>query len=622
MPPVRWRVIATAMSGDSFDARDEVTRLHLYADDFCLGPSTRAILAAARRRNIPARRLNRFSLVQLGVGARQRRILTAETDRTSAIAETIAQDKELTKNLLAAVGAPVPRGRLAVSAADAWEAALEVGLPVVVKPRNANHGRGVSINLNTRSQVEIAFAHARAEGDGVIVEQFARGAEHRLLVVQKRVVAATRGEPDQIVGDGQHTIAALVGQLNKDPRRGKHYAFAFSNVDLDPAAILTLEEQGYQPESIPPSGAVVVIHRNGEMTTDETDEVHPQVAALAVLAAETVGLDIAGVDMLAPDIGRPLEEQGGVILEVNARPGLLMHLAPERGKPRAVGEMIVDSMFPPGESGRAPTVVVADGEDSAIGSLVARVLRSAGFFVGQATAGGAAINLNPLAVVADSLGRRTDDLSTHPWLTALVVELEAGSLRDEGMPIEHCDLAVLGRAFCAGRDAMGAADAVLPASNGSPESSDDSDLYHRVVTSAVLPEGWSVAWVDDPTAGATRASASSRIVWLSESSADPRLESVLIAGASAVYVAEGAVQRVEHGRRHALEIDRRQLDRAIARWGLAAVLPTIAVAWRLGLADATLADALQSDPRSDDLSQGPTGAATGRVCDSLYASRG
>ncbi len=338
--------LAAAGQGD-YNPEAELSRLRSFADRYCLGPSTLSIVTAAQRRGIPTRRLDDRSLVQLGHGIHRRRIFTAETDRTSTIADDIAQDKELTKTLLRAVGVPVPAGRLVSDAADAWQAACEVGLPVVVKPRDANHGRGVSLNLSSRQQIEAAFQLAAVEGNGVLVESWARGAEHRLLVVADRMVAASRGEPEQVIGDGRHTILELVDELNRDPRRGLEFSFPLGKVELDALGLLTLEQQGYQPESVPATGVAVMIHYNGDLTTDETDEVHPDVAAQAVLAAQVVGLDVAGIDVIAGTLSRPLDEQKGVVIEVNAGPGLRMHLDPQRGTPRAVGELIAESLFSP-----------------------------------------------------------------------------------------------------------------------------------------------------------------------------------------------------------------------------------------------------------------------------------
>ena len=264
----------------------------------------------------------------MGYGTQQRRILAAETDRTSAIAESIAQDKELTRTLLGQLGVPVPSGRPVNDADDAWEAAREIGLPVVVKPQYGNQGRGVTTNLSTREQVVAAFAAAREEGTSIMVEKFAPGADYRLLVVGERLIAAARREAAQVIGDGSSTVRQLVDEVNRDPRRGDDHATVLSKITaLTRSPWPCWPNKVLTPESVPPAGTRVLIRRNANLSTggtadDVTEHVHPEVAARAIEAAKIVGLDIAGVDVVASDIGRPLEEQGGVIVEVNAAPGL------------------------------------------------------------------------------------------------------------------------------------------------------------------------------------------------------------------------------------------------------------------------------------------------------------
>ena len=274
----------------------------------------------------------------------------------------------------------MPEGRPVADADDAWEAAEDIGLPVVVKPRDSNHGRGVFTGLTTREQVVSAFAHADGIGSGVLVERFAPGAEHRLLVVDGRVIAASRGEPAVIVGDGARNVAQLIDeQLNSDPRRGEDCSSLLYTIELDAVTTLALEQQGYRADSVPLHGTRILVKRNGNVDTDVTELIHPEVAARAIEAARVVGLDIAGLDIVAEDIGRPLEDQGGAIVEVNAGPGLQMHVQPADGKPRPVGEAIINTMFPSGETGRIPLVAVTGTTGNSetawlIGKLLWRLL--------------------------------------------------------------------------------------------------------------------------------------------------------------------------------------------------------------------------------------------------------
>ena len=374
-----------------YDIAATIVRLKERVDDACLGPSTAAIVNAAEERGIPAHRLTDASLVQLGQGVRQHRIWTAETDQTGAIGEWISCDKNLTKTLLQACGVPIPEGRLVSGAEDAWEAAQSIGVPVVVKPRDANHGRGVFTDLSGREEIENAYQVAVNEGSGVIVERFVRGNEHRLLVVGNRMVAAARGETAWVVGDGRSTVRQLVtDQLDSDPRRGANEDFPLNFIELDdPVVAADLARQGHTRQTVPAEGQRVMVQRNGNVAFDCTDEVHPDVAVAVVLAARIVGLDVAGIDVVTTDVSRPLEEQGGAIVEVNAGPGLLMHIRPASGRPRPVGEAIVDSLFAPGENGRIPLAcVTGTNGKTVVARLLAHLLRHDGRRVGMACSDG------------------------------------------------------------------------------------------------------------------------------------------------------------------------------------------------------------------------------------------
>ena len=281
-------LLMAAINDTPFDVEARLRPLRELADRRLLGPSTAAIVDAASDRGIPHLGLNEGNLVQLGYGSRQRRIWTAETEHTSAIAESISRDKDLTKTLLASCGVPVPEGRVVDSAEDAWEAAEDIGLPVVVKPTDANHGRGVFADLCTREEIETAYAGALEEGSEVMVERFIQGDEHRMLVVGGKLVAANKGFTAAVVGDGQSTIRQLIDlQINSDPRRGEEEEFPMETLLLDrePIAQHELQRQGFTAESVPPAGQDVLILRHGNMAFDVTDEVHPDVAAAGVVAA-------------------------------------------------------------------------------------------------------------------------------------------------------------------------------------------------------------------------------------------------------------------------------------------------------------------------------------------------
>ena len=437
-------ICLSAIHGQPYDLGAELKHLRSLADDVCLGPSTRAIVQAALARGIPVRRLTEGSLVQLGHGARQRRVCAGETNRTGAIAEMIACDKRLTKELLAGVGVPVPEGRLVADANEACQVANELGGPVVVKPINGNHGRAVFIGLTRREEIAGAYAAAEVEGDGVLVERCVSGSEHRLLVVGESVVAATRGDPLFILGDGTHSVADLVAEMNKDPRRGEGFDRPLSLIEFDPPNLAMLANQGYSTESVPKAGVKVLLQRNGNLSVDVTDLVHPDNAATAVLAAKTVGLDVAGIDLVADDISRPLRSQGGAIVEVNAGPGLQMHLQPSKGTPRPVGEHIINALFPPGFDGRIPIIAVDAADDGpACAAAIAARLHAAGSNVGLASSDGIFYNNIQLSCAESTGHRAAAGLLLHPLIETAVFETPDDKIVAESLGFDRCQLAVI-----------------------------------------------------------------------------------------------------------------------------------------------------------------------------------
>ncbi len=440
-------LVIAAIENKPYEVAPVVVRLRAMVDALCLGPSTACIVDAATDRGIPSIRLTEGNLVQLGYGASQHRIWTAETDQTSAIGESISRDKDLTKTLLQACGVPVPEGRIVDSASDAWEAAEDIGLPVVVKPSDGNHGRGVSTELMTREEVEAAFSLADAEGSEVIVERFVRGDEHRLLVVGGRLAAAAQGESVSLVSDGCSSIRKLINeQINSDPRRGEAEEFPLDAIDIDdnPAARFELERQGYTADSIPPSGKKVLIQRNGNVAIDVTDLVHPDVAETVALAARIVGLDIAGVDLVALDIARPLAEQGGAIVEINAGPGLLMHLKPASGKPRPVGRAIVDSLFSDSENGRIPVVGICGTHGKTqVARVVARLLKLAGFYVGRASSDGLCFDKRMVDRKDCVNWASAQKVLLNRSVNAAVIENSIETILSEGLGYDRCQIGIV-----------------------------------------------------------------------------------------------------------------------------------------------------------------------------------
>jgi cyanophycin synthetase len=573
-------LLQAARQRQPFDLAAKLRQLRELAYDVRLGPSTAAIVRAAKARNIPVRRLNSGSLVQLGQGSHGRRICTAETDRTSAIAESIAQDKQLTRSLLQGVGVPVPEGRPVTSAEDAWAAAEELGPPVVVKPQYGNHGRGVATNLTTREQVLRAYDAAREEGEGIVVERFIPGVDYRVLVVGDRMVAAALREPAHVGGDGRSTITQLIAEVNRDPRRSDGHATVLSFIKLDAVSLAVLAEQGYTPESVPPAGQTVLVRRNANLSTggtatDVTDRVHPEVVAQMVDAARAVGLDIAGVDVVATDIGRPLDEQRGAVVEVNAGPGLRMHLEPSSGKPRPVGEAIVSLLFPEGQTGRIPVVAVTgvNGKTTTT-RLIAHLLRCPGQVVGVTCTDGMYLDGRRVDTRDCSGPRSARAVLLNPRVDVAVLETARGGILREGLGFDVCDVAVVTN--------IGTGDHL---SLRGVETVEDLARVKRTVVEAVAPWGAAVLNADDwlvlPMAGHCPGGT----IWFSRDAGSPVLTAHRATGGRAVFVRDGAVvwaqgEREEvltalarvpltHGGRVAFQVEN--------------VLAAVAAAWALGI---------------------------------------
>ncbi len=482
-------LVMAAINDTPYDIGATIAKLTDMVDRRCLGPSTACIVDAATERGIPHIRLNDGNLVQLGQGAAQRRIWTAETDRTSAIAEGISRDKDLTKQLLAAAGVPVPEGRTVESAEAAWDAAEDIGLPVVVKPSDGNHARGVSLNLKTREEVMQAFVAAEAEGSEVIVESFVPGQEHRLLVVGGKVAAATRGEIIRVGGDGKSTIAQLIEtQVNTDPRRGEEETLPLETLRVDdPVLLLLLQRQSLTPQSVLPRGQSAVVQRTGNMAIDVTGQVHPDIAEQMALAARVVGLDIAGIDLVVEDIAKPLAPQGGAIVEVNAGPGLLMHLKPAVGRAQPVGEAIVEHLFPGHESGRVPIVgLIGDGQSALAPRLIAALLQLNGQQTALACRDGLFLGARQLQKT-DARGMDAGErMLINRTVEAAVLETSARHILTEGLPYDRCQVGVV----MAMPGASGLDDLYITGDDQLPN-------IVRTQVDVVLPQGAAVLNADD-----------------------------------------------------------------------------------------------------------------------------
>ncbi len=577
-------LIQAALDATAFDLGAALAELGALNEDVRLGPSTGSIVEAAAARGIPHRRLTEGSLVQFGWGSRQRRIWAAEVDSTSAVSESIAQDKDLSKRLLHAAGVPVPIGRPVKDLDDAWAVALEIGLPVVCKPQDGNQGKGVTVNVLTREQLDAAYRSAAEIGE-VMVEKFLPGSDYRLLVVGKTLVAAARRDPPFVTGDGRQTVRALVDQVNADPRRGEGHATSLTKIRFDEIAIARLEAQGLQPESVPAKGQRVILRNNANLSTggtatDVTDDVHPEVAARAVAAAQMVGLEICGVDVICESVQRPLEEQNGGIVEVNAAPGLRMHLSPSFGKGRNVGEAMINHLFGTpaqgreGRDGRIPVVAVTGTNGkTTTARLVAHLIATSGLRVGMTNTDGVYVN-GRQTDSGDCAGPRSArNVLMHPDVDAAVFETARGGVLREGLGFDRCQVAVVTN--------LGAGDHL---GLNYITTVEDLAVLKRVIVQNVAPTGYAVLNANDPITAAMAGNCPGQVIFFAADRHHPVMATQRAQGKRCVYVDGDQLVASQGAWRESIALR----DVPITRGGLIGfqvenVMAAVAAAWGVGL---------------------------------------
>ena len=433
--------------GSEIDASAEVARFLRDARRVRLGPSTQAIVDAARSRGIPTERLDEGSLLRLGTGCFQRRVRATLTDGTSVLATDIARDKVLTHELLRDAGLPVPRQRVVRDADDAVRVAEQLGAPVVVKPLDGNHGRGVSTRVSGEAEIRAAYERAEPEGSLVVVEEQLRGDDHRLLVIGGELVAAARRVPAHVVGDGARTVRELVDAVNADPRRGEGHEAILTRIEIDEAALAALARQGLELDTVPESGRWVVLHETANLSTggtaeDVTDQIHPDNAKLAVRAARIVGLDVAGIDFIIEDIARSYREtEGAGICEVNAAPGLRMHLAPAEGEARDVGARLVEAVFPDGTPFAVPIFAVTGTNGKTTTTrMLAHLHAELGKTVGFTCTDGVYVGGVPVKEGDMSGPRATQMVLADPTVEVAVLEVARGGILRAGMGTPYVDV--------------------------------------------------------------------------------------------------------------------------------------------------------------------------------------
>ena len=567
-----------ALDDSPFDIHAAIEALRDTDESERLGPSTGAIVEAAAARNIPWRRLTQGSLVQFGWGSRQRRIQAAELDSTSAVAESIAQDKDLTKKLLHAAGVPVPMGRPVTDVEDAWSAANDIGLPVVVKPQDGNQGKGVTVNITSREQLELGYKAAADYGE-VMVERYLPGHDFRLLVVGNRLVAAARRDPPHVIGNGEHTVRELVNQLNTDPRRGEGHATSLTKIRLDDIAIARLSALGMTPDSVPGIGERVVLRNNANLSTggsatDVTDDVHPDVAASAIAAARMVGLHICGVDVVCENVLQPLEEQHGGIVEVNAAPGLRMHISPSYGKGRAVGEAMVDELFSHGDDGRIPVVAVTGTNGkTTTARLIGHLFSASGLRVGMTNTDGVYVNGRQIDSGDCSGPRSARNVLLHPEVDAAVLETARGGVLREGLGFDRCQVAVVTN--------VGAGDHL---GLNYITTVDDLAVLKRVIVQNVATDGYAVLNAADPIVAGMSATCPGNVIYFAADRNHPLMATHRAQGKRTVYVDGDAIVVSEGSWRERLPLR----DIPITRNGTIGfqvenAMAAVAAVWGVGL---------------------------------------
>ncbi len=494
-----------------FDLDGELETFILRAERTAFGPSTQAILDEAMSRDIPWIRLNKYSLVQLGQGVHAKRIRATMTSATSAIAVDIASDKDLTTRLLGAAGLPVPRQESVRTADQAVSMAERIGYPVVVKPLDGNHGRGVCLNLGDAEAVREAFpiAEDQSRRGVVIVESFVTGKDYRCLIIDGRLAAVAERVPAHVVGDGARTVADLVEETNADPRRGVGHEKVLTRIKLDQAAIGLIATQGHTIDSIPAAGETVKLTLTGNMSTggisiDRTFEAHPENVEIAEEAARMIGLDIAGIDFICPDITEPVRETGGAICEVNAAPGFRMHTHPTVGEPQFISKPVVDMLFPPGAPSRIPIVAVTGTNGkTTTARMISHIFKGMGRKVGMTSTDGVVID-ERLLIRSDASGPRSARMVLqNPRVDFAVFEVARGGILREGLGYERNDVAVV---LNVQPDHLGL--------RGIDTVEQLADVK-AVLVEAVPRDGHAVLNADDPLVHAMRRRCSGQVVWFS-----------------------------------------------------------------------------------------------------------
>ena len=512
-----FRIAEALISGEEYDLAEDILNMKEIRQNEGLGPSTASIIKEAESRNIPWIRLNRYSLCQLGYGANQKRIQATVTSQTSNIGVDIACDKEETKLLLEQAEVPIPKGDIIRTERGLEEAAEYVGFPLVIKPVNGNHGRGITTNINSMDEALIAFKEAKEISRLVIVEKYITGEDYRLLVIDNKLVAAAKRTPAHVIGDGKSTIQQLVDEVNKDERRGYGHEKVLTEISINSLTIELLKENGMTPETIVPKGEFVKLKSTANLSTggtaeDVTDLIHPYNIFMAERISKIIGLDICGIDIMAHDLTKPLNESGGAVLEVNAGPGFRMHIQPTDGLPRNVGGHVVDMLFPYGSNARIPIIAVTGTNGKTTTTrLIAHIAKMRGKKVGYTTTDGVYIQ-NRLLMSGDCTGPVSAEfVLKDPTVNFAVLECARGGILRAGLGFKKCDIGVVTNV--AG-DHLGLKGI---------HTIDQLAKVKGVIPETVQKDGYSVLNADDDRVYAMRDNVESNVALFSMDEENPRI---------------------------------------------------------------------------------------------------
>ena len=443
------RIVEALITGKPYKLEANIQVLREIREEEKLGPSTLSIVEEAGRRSIPFMRLNEYSLVQLGYGVNQKRIRATITSQTSGIGVDLAGDKEDTKFLLDRAGVPVPQGSIITTETELINELGNTGYPCVIKPVDGNHGKGATINVRTKKDALVAFKVAQKHSERVIIERYIKGFDFRLLVINQRLVAAAKRTPAHVTGNGNSTIRQLIDKVNADPRRGYGHENMLTEITVDKMTLRILRAKGLTLNSVLSNRKRLYLKTTanlstGGTSTDVTDSVHPYNIFMAERISRIIGLDICGIDVMAPDLNRPINENGGAVLEVNAAPGFRMHLDPTVGLPRNVAEPVMDMLYPPGSPARIPIVAVTGTNGKTTTTrLIAHIMKAVGYHVGYTTSDGIYVQ-NRLLEKGDCTGPKSAKFVLRdPTVDFAVLETARGGILREGLGFNHCDIGLV-----------------------------------------------------------------------------------------------------------------------------------------------------------------------------------